>query len=216
MKLSIITLVNKPEIYIKNVMKSTSPYIRENKIEYIVINKAKTASSGLNKGIQKANNDVIICCHQDVEFLDGWYDKFKQLINTLDNRHLQNEVIWGVVGFAGTTKEGLMVGTHSGLEMNNNDIVEVQTLDCSTLVFRKSTFQKYNLKFDENLQYFHMYGEDISLQCLDKELKVYCLNVPIKHNTIWSSGGGFQESTNVIKKKWGHRFKTIFTTVGQI
>ncbi len=211
MKLSIITLVNKPNIYIENVMKSTFSQNKENKIEYIVINKAKSASTGLNKGLLKATNDIIICCHQDIQFLEGWYDKLEQLLKILDNKY-----VWGVAGLAGTTKDGSMVGTHSGLGMNNNNIIDVQTLDCSAIIFRKTSFQEHNLKFDEDLHHFHMYAEDISLQCLNKKLKVYCINVPAIHNTAWTSGGGFQESTDHIRKKWKHKFKEIYTTVGQI
>lgn len=73
---------------------------------------------------------------------------------------------------------------------------------------------KYELKFDENFKFFHMYGEDISLQCKEKELNVCCLNVPIIHNCKWTAGGGFQESVDYMKIKWKHKFPVIYTTVG--
>lgn len=218
MKISLVTLINNESIYQENVIESTLKENNNGNIEYIQIHNSKSGSSGLNEGLNKSTNDLIICCHQDITFLEGWYDHLLHCLDQLDLIYNIKELKqdWGVAGFAGTTDEGKMVGTHSGLGMDGCDTIECQTLDCSTLILRKSIINKYKLKFDEKLTYYHMYGEDISLQSLDKGLKVCCLNVPIIHNCKWTSGGGFKESVDYIKLKWKHKFSVIYTTVGNL
>lgn len=205
MKISIITLVNNSNIYEENVMKSTST--KKDNIEYIKIYNPSSASKGLNIGIDTATNDILIACHQDVYFLDRWYEILQELLDDKINKINNN---WGVCGMAGTTFDGKMVGTHSGLNMSGNIIIPVQTLDCSCLVLKKSN----NLRFDENLKYFHMYGEDIALQANDKGLDAYVIDVPINHRTNWTAGSGFVESGDYIGRKWHHKFGIIYTTVG--
>lgn len=216
MKLSIVTLINNYDIYRDNVLKSTLKEFDNYYIEYIEIYNSISASSGLNEGIKKSNNDLIFCCHQDVQFLDRWYEQLIKLLNMLDEheKNSDGKNIWGVCGSAGTSYSGKMFGVHSGLGMDGLDSVQVQTLDCCTLLLRKSIMKKYDMTFDENLKWYHMYGEDISLQSNDKGLKVYVLNVSLKHNCKWTAGGGFQESTDYTRKKWKSKFPVIHTTVG--
>ncbi len=212
MNLSLVTLINNYDTYLENVVKSVHGEINKYNVELSLINDSKSASEGLNRGIKKAKCDLVLCCHQDVKFLDGWYDKLMRHVNMLD----KDNNVFGVCGTAGTTFGGRMVGTHSGLSMDNLDSIQVQTLDCCTLLFRKSVFEKYKMKFDENLIYYHMYGEDISLQSYDKGIGVYALDVPIQHNTKWTSGKGFVESTHYMRDKWKNKFPVIHTTVGDI
>lgn len=205
--LSFVTMVTKDELYKENVINST--YENRNNIEYITVKNSESGASGLNTGVNIANNDIIICCHQDVYFEKGWYEKFNECLDKLDD--VKKYGIWGILGFAGTTYDGKMVGTHSGLGMTE-DITKVQTLDESVLILKKSN----NFKFDKGLIYFHMYGTDISLQSYDKNLNVYTLNVPIEHRTKWTSGHGLIESCTYIVKKWKYKYKIIYTTVGTL
>lgn len=203
--LSFVTMVTKNELYKENVI--TSTYENRNNIEYITVKNSKSGASGLNAGIKKVSNDIIICCHQDVYFKNEWYKKLNICLDKLEH--------WGVLGFAGISFDGKMFGTHSGLSIPDNiDIVPVQTLDESVLILKKSN----NLKFDEKLIYFHMYGTDIALQSHEKNLGVYVINIPIEHRTKWTAGKGLGESENYIKKKWilPNKYKTIYTTVGII
>lgn len=202
--ISMVTLVNKPDIYKDNVLKSTEK--DKDVIEYIPIYNAETAAKGLNEGISKATNDLVICIHQDMTFEQGWYEQFVRCLNLMD----QYKKNWGVVGFAGTTDEGQQIGPCSRIG-EDCDVVECQTLDCSILIIRKSN----GLKFDENLKYFHAYGEEISLQAHYKGLNVCCIAVPSIHNTKWTAGRGFSESFNYVVRKWKKVFPKIYTTVGE-
>lgn len=223
--ISIVTLVNRPEIYEENVLRSTLK--EKDNIEYIKIDNAVSAASGLNSGLENATNDIVICCHQDIWFREGWYERLDIILKKLSNFGLGcledddglNDDglinIWGVLGMAGTTFNNIMVGTHSGLGMiDNRDIIRVQTLDGSCLILKKSVCKEYDLKFDENLIWFHFYCVDIALQANEKGLGAYVINVPIDHRTKWTSGGGFQESSQYISKKWAKKFRRICTTVG--
>lgn len=204
--LTIVTTVNNPEIYKNNLVLSTLTH--SNKIEYITLYHNYSSSTSLNTGLELASNNIVMCCHQDIYFKDNWYTILKHHIDTL-NKDKQK---WGVLGFAGAVFEGSLVGTHSGLSMNNIDIIKVQTLDGSILILQK----KNNLKFDENLKFFHMYDADICLQALEKGLMNYCINVPINHISNRTTGGGFSESVEYIRKKWKSEFGAVHTTVGII
>lgn len=204
--LTIVTLVRNPEIYKENVIESTSKY--KNKIEYITLYHNSSASNSLNTGVVMASNDIILTCHQDIYFKEGWYESLKKQLDNL--RSIKNN--WGVCGFAGATAEGKSVGTHSGLGMENKEIIPVQTLDGSILILQKHN----NLIFDEKLKHFHMYDIDVCLQSHEKNLGVYCINVPIEHRCKWTAGEGFQESAIYTKNKWQYKVGLINSTLGCI
>jgi len=159
--ISLLTLVNNQDIYQKNVLESTKG--ESHVIEYVWISWAKDAASALNWGLNRCKHNTVVCCHQDVEFLPGWYHKLIELKNVIGS--------WGVLGMAGTTFGGKMVGTHSGLGMDGNKILRAMTLDCSTIILNK----RNGLKFDEKLKYFHCYGEDIALQANNKGLGAFVI-----------------------------------------
>lgn len=198
---SFVTCVNNEEIYKENVLKSTESYV--DRIEYIKVNNPPSASIGLNEGLRKATEDIVVCCHQDIFFLDNWLDKmFKQL--AMIPR-------WGVCGCAGTTDKGLGVGTHSGLKMGEKP-VKVQTVDGSLVILNK----KNNLFFDEGLLFFHMYDVDIALQAMERGLNTYVIYAPILHNTKGASGEGIVESIRYVQVKWKPKVEVIYTTVGTL
>jgi hypothetical protein len=198
-KISMVTLVNNVGTYHDDVIKSSSAF--KDNIEYIPISFPKSAATGLNEGLEKASNELIICCHQDIYFFDNCYKSLMDNLNSLRSKN------WGVCGIAGCTFEGKCIYNY---KMMSENIVQAQTLDCSLLILKKSN----NLKFDENLKLFHMYGEDICLQANDKGLGVYILNVPILHKSKWTAGPGLGESAAYVAKKWHHKFGKIRTTVG--
>ena len=197
---SFVTCVNHYDIYTANVIKSTEAYA--DRIDYIVIESPASGSLGLNEGIRKAKEDIIVCCHQDIFFLDNWLDKMFAQLDMLPK--------WGACGCAGAMDNGQMVGCHSGLGMRE-EAIAVQTLDGSLIILDKQN----NLLFDENLRYFHMYDVDIALQANDKGLGAYVIYAPIIHNTKWTSGSGFGESGDYIKQKWNYKVGTVYTTVGR-
>jgi len=94
--------------------------------------------------------------------------------------------------------------------MDGNNIIRVQTLDCSTTIIKKSNM----LRFDEQLKFFHCYGEEMALQANWAGLGAFVINVPIKHNTNWTAGPGFKRSRQHVIRKWRTRFGRIYTTVG--
>lgn len=200
-EVSFVTCVNHYDIYTTNVIKSTEAYA--DRIDYVVIQSPDSASVGLNEGIEKAKEDIVVCCHQDIFFLNDWLNKMFEQLGMLPE--------WGVCGCAGTMEGGQMVGCHSGLGMPSYP-VPVQTLDCSLIVLSKCN----GLHFDEGLLFFHMYGEDIALQANERGLGVYAIHAPVVHNTKWTSGAGFLESVEYIQKKWKQKRGAVYTTVGTL
>lgn len=199
-RVSIVSCVNSFDCYISNVKESTKRYADE--IDYVVVETPPSAAVGLNSGLKRAKRDIVVCCHQDIFFLtDNWIDQmFSQLENVL---------VWGVVGCAGTAEGNPSIGCHSGLTMGTTP-VKVQTVDGSLIVLNKEN----GLLFDERLRYFHMYDVDISLQANEKGLGTYVICAPLIHNTHWSAGAGLHESVQYLKHKWQGKVNTFYTTIG--
>ncbi|MDD3474296.1 MAG: glycosyltransferase [Candidatus Dojkabacteria bacterium] len=207
-EITFVVTLKDEKIYNENIIESTKKY--KDKIEYITLYNNYSASTSLNTGLELTSNNTVVLCHQDIYFLDNWYEILKGHLEYLN----KNKLKWGICGFAGSTLEGKMVGTHSGLSMNNKDIIPVQTLDGSVLILQKSICKENELKFDEKLRYFHMYDIDICLQSHEKGLDVYCLNVPIEHRSYRTTGGWFKESLDYVQEKWKYKVGIINSTVG--
>ena len=196
---SFVTCVNDDDVYRNDVLKTTEGYA--DRIEYIRVDNPVSAPVGLNEGIRKASENIVVCCHQDIYFLNNWLDKMFEQLDTIPK--------WGVCGLAGAKDDGSPIGCHSGLGMEHHPI-RVQTLDCSLIIVDKRNV----LRFDENLEFFHMYGEDIALQANDVGLGAYVIYAPIIHHSKWAHPQGFRECVEYIQRKWRGKVAVIHTTVG--
>jgi len=208
--ISIVTLVNKSELYEQNVKLSTLEYADE--IQYIKIEDAKSASEGLNRGLLIASNDIVICCHQDIRFLEGWKLALDTTLEELSK--CEDTKGWKVLGLAGTTFRGDKFGNYSRLDMVRNGLnerfISVQTIDCSCIILNKRS----GLRFDEGLKFFHMYGEDIALQSILSGQAVFVIRIPSTHLSFGTTDESFYESVRYMANKWKYHFAVIHTTCG--
>lgn len=209
LRATIIVTISDEAIFQRDARASTLAEVESGACELIEIRDAASQASALNRGIEQAKADLVVCPHQDVFFKPGWLQRIEWLAAS-------TPFPWGVLGPAGTTVDGKMYGTHSGLGMDGYEHVTAQTLDGSCLILRKSS----GLRFDENLKRFHGYDVDICLESRARELAVYVVDVPMEHRTRWASTAGegandFQNALGYVAGKWHRRgVGMIHTTFG--
>jgi GT2 family glycosyltransferase len=177
-----------------------------------------SAAQALNIGIDKAKSDIIVLCHQDVVFYEGWVDLLFKRIEEINNKK------WGVLGTAGITQRHKTIGVVYNMKGKmqwrqgiKKTIAEVQTVDEHCMIIRKNS----GLKFDEQrFDGFHCYGPDICLTALNKNMKNYGILCPLIHDSgagsLVSGKKEFMRLLQALADKWGKRFKAIRTTTSVI
>ena len=74
-RISFITCVNDFNKYLQCVKNSLAEKEKDGSVELIAIENSNNQYSipqALNEGILKATGDILVCCHQDVEFPADW------------------------------------------------------------------------------------------------------------------------------------------------
>jgi len=167
----------------ENILKScllNSPDIREAS-DVILQRGYASAAAAYNSAIDKARSDLLVFVHQDVYLPQGWLASLQRALDLLS----EVDPNWGVAGVYGVNKSwddgtGFLYCAEYGRLGNSFDGVrEVRSLDEVLLVMRKSS----NLRFDERLPGFHMYGADICLEARRRGMKSYAISAFCIHNT---------------------------------
>lgn len=149
----------------------------------------KAASLALNDGIEKSDNELIVCVHQDVILPVTWADSFLEKRREVESLG----VPVGVVGCWGITSGGERAGhvyhrdrqlypRKSGDAGNSEPMSlpkKVETLDELLISFRKSS----GLRFDPTLPSFFGYAVDLCLQSDAKGLQNFAIDCPCVHQT---------------------------------
>ena len=148
MSVSVVTPVNDHQVY-AGLVESLSHC--ESNWEAIRVDGSASATKALNEGIEKASNDIVVCCHQDVRFAKGFLSSLKPKQTT------------GVVGTFGRDMNlncaGRIYNPKPKLRSAGTLPCEAMSLDEHCLIFRRSS----GLRFDEGLPYWHVYGADLCL-----------------------------------------------------
>ena len=179
-----------------------SPSFRGEHGHQILVQKSfSSATKAYNDAIDRARNDLIVFCHQDIFLPESW-------LNQLHGAIRQLEILdpnWGVIGPGGITRDGRGQGHlySTGLGMIGTPFPEprqVQTLDEIVLVLRKSS----GLRFDDHLPHFHLYGTDICLQAAKRGMNNYAISAFCIHNTVQCLmlPPQFYESCNYMRRVW--------------
>ena len=160
-----------------------------------------SAARAYNRGLEKAQTDLVILAHQDVYFPIGWLDS---LHSTLDLLSL-TVPDWGVLGVWGGVSEGppgymYWTGVDGVAGKPFSGVREVRSLDEVVLILRRSS----GLRFDERLSGFHMYGTDICLEAGRLGRKSYVFSGFCVHNTnVYNMLPlAFWKGCLFIRKKW--------------
>lgn len=205
--ITMISMVNNEDIYATHVKASTEAY--KDRIEYMPLYNVTHPTKAYNQAITHATHNLVVCCHQDVKFIDN----FEECLNFW----LSKLPTWGICGLAGTTHDKkLEISDFAPYDKRERKITKVMTIDGLCVILEK---QK-PLRFDEELKWWHFYAEDIALQANDIGLGAYVLPCKFYHLSPRSfealpEHGGFTQASNRMKRKW-RKCRPIHTTVGTL
>ncbi len=177
--ITFVIAVNDRDLFERNFL--ASPCLRQSQHHQILIQENfNSAAKAYNDAIDRAANDLIVFCHQDIVLPEAW---LSQLQLSLDNLAI-TDPNWGVLGSYGKTQDGCGWGCvySSGRNIVGEPLdrpVVVQTLDEIVLILRKSS----GLRFDGLLPHFHFYGADICLRAAKRGMKSYTIYAFCIHNT---------------------------------
>lgn len=161
----------------------------------------RSAALAYNDAIERAVNDLIVFCHQDVLLPEAWVSHLKRALDYLE----ADDPCWGVLGSYGETLSdngrGYVYSSGRGIMGRPFEHpAPVQTLDEIVLILRKSS----GLRFDEALPHFHLYGTDICLRAAKMGMRSYAIPAFCLHNTHQSLvlPREFYECCTHIKRVW--------------
>ena len=174
---TVVSATNNEEV-LRNCLLN-SPDISEAS-EVILQRGYNSAAAAYNQAIDKAQSDLLVFVHQDVYLPQGWLTSVRRTIELLS----KIDPNWGILGVYGVNKPndgtGFLYCAENGtLGHAFEGVREVRTLDELLLIMRKSS----NLRFDEQLPGFHMYGTDICLEARRQGMRSYAISAFCIHNT---------------------------------
>jgi GT2 family glycosyltransferase len=173
--------------------------------EVLLMSGFSSAAAGLNRGLELAGNDWVVCVHQDVYLPEGWPQRFRQQLQ-------QTEAIWGRIGVLGVygvaisegncRRAGHVVDRYQLLREPTPLPARVDTLDELLLVVRKDA----GLHFDERLG-FHFYGADICQQARERGWQAVAVDALCFHNSASGTDlpPDFFASGRVFARKYADR-----------
>lgn len=178
-RITFVAAVNNREILAQNLLASPI-FSGPHDCEILIQENFTSASKAYNQAIQRAANDLLIFVHQDVLLPEAWLLQLEKALSYLSG----TDPDWGVLGCWGAKQKGQHCGHiySSGLGVLGAPFerpVPVQTLDEAVLLVRKGS----NLRFDESLPHYHLYGTDICLRAATRGLKSYAISAFCVHNT---------------------------------
>jgi glycosyltransferase involved in cell wall biosynthesis len=221
--LSFVSCVKNPEVYARCLGSLFKNQTNKNYevIPILNLNNKYSAAKALNLGLSRAQADVVVFCHSDIVFLDGWIDRMMAGIANV----VKTDPKWGVIGSAGIDENectyGVVYSLSGGVgwgQTKGISVGKVQTVDELCFAVRKNS----GLRLDEGLGGFHFYAVELCLQARSKGLSNYVLLNPLIHaskageSSLNGGKADFMKWLNYVANKWGGRFKKIRTTTSII
>ncbi|MEH6525476.1 MAG: glycosyltransferase [Sneathiella sp.] len=206
--------VNNEDILEKNVL--ASPVLKKGQADVRMVRDAKSASIAYNEIIDTTTEDIIVFVHQDVYLPENWLLNLRNLIAELE----ENDPNWAILGSYGISR---IMNEHCGYVWSSSlgrvlgeerTIPEAaQSLDELLIVLKRSS----NLRFDENLPNFHMYGTDIVQMANENKFGAYIVHLPVVHNDSFHEilGNDYADSFKYMRRKWRRKLP-IRTTCARL
>jgi hypothetical protein len=207
---TIVVAVNDRQVLAQNLLRSPD-LDGDHQHQVIVREGYPSASLAYNSGLDEAQNDLVVCVHQDVYFPEGWFAR----LATLVEQWRPSGAPWGVLGCFGSCRSvsgGVGRVYTSGKGWHGKAVTapeRIETLDEIVLVLRRSS----GLRFDPALPAFHLYGTDICLAARSRGFENYALPGFCVHNTnqLLRLPPEFSECYRYLKRKWFRRMP-IYTS----
>jgi len=180
--------------------------------ELLLMRGCASAAEGLNRGIERAMNSVVVCLHQDVYLPRGWARRFWR-------KYDQAREEFGKVGVFGVYGVRCQNGTvaRAGHVVDRDRLLQekiplpatVDTLDELLLALPKGS----PLRFDPGLG-FHFYGADVCLTAREQGLRAAVVDSLCYHNSPHVGlGADFYESARTFATKWSRRLPVATSCV---
>jgi len=191
----------------------SSPLFEDGQFQIIAQREFPSAGAAFNDAIDRAENDLLVFCHQDVLFPGSWHVSFTERVVTLE-REAENV---GIMGCVGITYQGVVAGhvyRHNRELVGSMQLPEsVRTLDEMLISFRKSS----SLRFDEDLPAFFYYAVDMCLQAESEGLINYAIDAPCFHQAKNRVGlpSNFYKAQDYMIRKW-HDVLPVETLSGRL
>ena len=208
-----IAAVNNEAVLAGNL--AASPALARCPDRLLVLRDQPNAGIAYNRGLDQTRAEICVFAHQDVYLPEGWEDRLATGIQQAE----AEDPDWAVLGVYGVRPCGNHAGRVWDTGLNREfhppsaTPVPVASLDELLIVLRRSS----QLRFDESMPSFHLFGTDIVQQALEAGHGAYAIEAPVVHNSIVvvSLSGAFARSFHYVRRKWRHRLP-IKTTVTKI
>jgi len=212
---SILTLVNRPDLYEALLESFKAHKFDAPRTEYIYIDNSESnrcdAYAGLGLLIAKARGRYLILCHQDVRCVDQGFDDLLARIKSLDKA----EPHWALAGNAGRDREGrplMCISDRSGANQREGDLpAEAVSLDENFIVLKRSA----QLAPSVDLKGWHLYGADLCLQARMRGLKALVIDFHLLHESgTLRIDQSYFDCLEALEAKYASLFRTrtIYTT----
>lgn len=193
---------NNPRILQDNLLRS--PLIASGDYPLEVIENAKSAACAYNGGLDRTDADIVVFLHHDVYLPLGWDGLLRQRIAEVE----AIDPDWALLGAFGVAMDARGYGPVWSSSINfiaglmPMAPVPVQSFDELLFVMRRSA----GLRFDEELDGWHMYGTDIVCQARAHGLGAYSVALPLIHNDGYKEtlDGSFEAAFRYMARKWHH------------
>lgn len=175
-------------------------------------NGEKSLSQVYNEIINESKNDIIVLCHDDIEFdTKNWGRKVLKIFNDTE---------YGIIGLAGTTEiyesgkwwdnpsnmKGIVNHKHDGKKweskysINNGTIEDVVIVDGLFIAFNKN---KINNAFDESIPGFHFYDLGFSFKNFLSGIKVgVTYDIRVTHLSIGQTNEQWESNRLLFAEKY--------------
>ena len=160
------------------------------------------AGRAYNQGLDATSEPIVVFAHQDVYFPKGWKTTLQrkiQYLNMIDSD-------WAIAGVMGMTQDeqpkGQLWSTGLGRQIGEafDAPIPACSLDEVVIILRRAS----ELRFDEDLPSFHLYGTDIVQTAIQNGYGAYIINAPVVHNSRAVSilNDGFMSAYRYMQEKW--------------
>ena len=224
-------------IEIVPVTERKSENVDTNRVFYIDNTQADSMAKKYNYAIENIvlkNNDPIICFRHndcmiktpidvcDYKLTKLFEEKDVGLAGVIGTIALDTNCTWwnGVPRAGGrwTYGSGYIIQGGVGQDgkpveypMNDHPGVHdyLATVDGCCMFFPRWVFEE-GLRFDESLKGFHFYDTDISLQVLERGLKVSTIDITVKHSSEGKPPKEFEELKKHFFEKWNKKVNGVW------
>src|SRR5690242_9175616 len=99
--ITFVSAVNDRQLFTRNFLASPCLSQRE-QYQILVQENFKSAAQAYNDAIDRATNDFIVFCHQDILLPETWLSQLRSALDQLE----RTDPNWGVLGSYGKTQDG--------------------------------------------------------------------------------------------------------------